>query len=108
MRRPEKRHSEIDVNVPIHDVKKSKLTVLANTPSILVDTKEVGPPEEESETVSGPRPSDASPPGLGQLVEMPDGTFVIVNGDLDETVRSEEEEQEESQVTYCLIVTRPF
>ena len=108
LRRPEKRHSEIDVNVPIHDVKKSKLTVLANTPSILVDTKEVGSPEEESETVLGPRPSDTSPPGLGQLVEMPDGTFVIVNGDTDETAGSEEEEQGESQVRHHLMVTRLF
>ena len=57
---------------------------------------EDGSPEGKS----GPGLSDAAPPGLGQLVEMPDGTFVIVNGETDETSGSEEEEQGESQVRH--------
>ena len=102
LRRPEKRNLE---DVPIHDIKKSKLTVLTNTPSILVDSqdnlgKEESPKAEEKfEAESDTKPSDASHPGLGQLVEMPDGTFVIVNGDTDETAGSEEEGPGESQVS---------
>ena len=102
LRRPEKRNLK---DVPIHDIKKSKLTVLTNTPSILVDSQE-NPGKEESskaeekfEAESDTKPPHASHPGLGQLVEMPDGTFVIVNGDTDETAGSEEEGPGESQVS---------
>ena len=100
LRRPEKRHSEMDIDVPVHDVKKSKLTVIANTPSIVVDTDEALGEDGSPEGKSGPGLSDAAHPGLGQLVEMPDGTFVIVNGETDETSGSEEEEQGESQVRH--------
>ena len=108
LRRQEKRNSASNIDVPIHDIKKSKLTVLANTPSIIVGDHETRgedePPEAKAKSAeSDPKPSDASHPDLGQLVEMPDGTFVIVNGDTDEVAGSEEEEAGESQVSLKIL-----
>ena len=94
LRRNENRSSSSNTS---DDTKKSKLPDIEDTPAIVVDEEETGL-TRESRSESAPSTTEADTPDLGQLVQMPDGTFVIVNGETEEDAGSGEKEHGESQV----------
>jgi len=106
LRRSEKRKSQSEI--PFHDMKQSKVILLGDIHGGDKIDKETKPSQDqdsadtelketnEDETSSK---TNNSPPRFGQLVQMEDGTFVIVNCDEDSEslIEAEDQSQEGSQ-----------
>ena len=103
LRRKEKRKSQND-DIPFHDMKQSKVILLgdirdkSNKEAKILQDNPASKEKEDTSTKTN------NPPRFGQLVQMEDGTFVIVNCDEDteSLIEGEEQAQEGSQVFVCI------